>query len=429
MTENFTKDKLNRAVLVGLSAHSLTREENATEESMEELKDLLETAGGESVGMVLQQKDSPDPRTFIGQGKVDEVRQLVRTMGADMVIFDNALSPSQQRVLGEELKVGVLDRSALILDIFAQRARTREGRLQVELAQYKYLLPRLIGMWSHLERQEGAIGTRGPGETQLETDRRHIRRKISKLEEELRDVRRVRATQRQRREKNEVPVVAIVGYTNAGKSTLLNKLTGSEIPANNRLFDTLDTTTRTLEISDTCTVLLSDTVGFIRKLPHHLVEAFKATLEELSFADLLLHVIDASNPEWREQAQVVDQLILELGAEQTPRIEVFNKCDKWTGEIRPHGEDIVSISAKTGEGLDKLLEAIGKRLDSGAKRVTIHLPYDKGGILDQLYQEAKVEQVEYAETIDVVAVCPPKTIGQLGPLVEGWQPHKEPWED
>ena len=429
MTENFTKEKTNRAVLVGLSAHSLTREENATEESMEELKDLLETAGGQSVGMVLQQKDSPDPRTFIGQGKVEEVRQLVRTMGADMVIFDNALSPSQQRVLGEELKVGVLDRSALILDIFAQRARTREGRLQVELAQYKYLLPRLIGMWSHLERQEGAIGTRGPGETQLESDRRHIRRKISKLEEELRDVRRVRATQRQRREKNEVPVVAIVGYTNAGKSTLLNKLTGSEIPANNRLFDTLDTTTRTLEISDTCTVLLSDTVGFIRKLPHHLVEAFKATLEELSFADLLLHVIDASNPEWREQAQVVDQLILELGAEQTPRIEVFNKCDKWTGEIRPHGEDIVSISAKTGEGLDKLLEAIGQRLDSGAKRVTIHLPYDKGGILDQLYQEAKVEQVEYTETIDVVAVCTPKTIGQLGPLVEGWQPHKEPWEE
>ncbi len=257
MTQNDLQVKKNRAVLVGLWAHRLSVEENATEETVDELADLLETAGGECVGTVLQSKDSPDPRTFIGEGKVAEVRELVRAMDADMVIFDNSLSPSQQRVLSEELKVAVMDRSALILDIFAQRARTREGRLQVELAQYKYLLPRLLGMWTHLERQEGAIGTRGPGETQLETDRRHIHRKIAKLEDELRDVRRVRATQRERRIKNEVPVVAIVGYTNAGKSTLLNKLTGAEIPANNRLFDTLDTTTRTLEISDTCTVLLS----------------------------------------------------------------------------------------------------------------------------------------------------------------------------
>ncbi len=415
----------NRAVLVGLRAYSLSRDENATEESMEELAALLETAGGESAGIVLQSKDSPDPRTFIGEGKTAEVKDLVQAMDAKMVIFDNALSPSQQRALTQDLGVSVLDRSALILDIFAQRARTREGRLQVELAQYKYLLPRLLGMWKHLERQEGAIGTRGPGETQLESDRRHIRQKISRLEGELKDVRRVRATQRERRIKNEVPVVAIVGYTNAGKSTLLNRLTGAEIPANNRLFDTLDTTTRTLEISDTCTVLLSDTVGFIRKLPHHLVEAFKATLEELEYADLLLHVIDASNPEWPAQAAVVDQLIQELGAEQIPRLEVFNKCDLSLGDILPHGEDRVSISAKTGEGLPQLLQAIGKRLDSGARRVTLHLPYQEGGALERLYQEAKVEKVDYGETIDVVAVCTPRTIGQLKAYVEGWRELEE----
>ena len=412
MTDH-TEDKIDRAVLVGLSAGCLSREENASESSMEELAALLETAGGVCVGTVLQNKDTPDPRTFIGEGKVAEVKGLVQGTGATMVIFDNALSPSQQRVLSDELGVGVLDRSALILDIFAQRARTKEGRLQVELAQYQYLLPRLLGMWTHLERQEGAIGTRGPGETQLETDRRHIHRKIQKPREELEQVRRVRATQRARREKNEVPVVAIVGYTNAGKSTLLNTLTGSDIPANNRLFDTLDTTTRTLEISDTCTVLISDTVGFISKLPHHLVEAFKATLEELSFADLLLHVIDSSNPEWREQAAVVESLIYELGASETPRIDVFNKCDRYHGDILPHGEDIVTVSAKTGEGLDRLRSMIGDRLDAGAHRVTLSLPYDKGGLLDTLYKEAKVESVEYGETILVTAVCTPKLLGQL----------------
>ena len=413
MTENETKQAKNRAVLVGLNAHCLSAEENADDTSMEELADLLETAGGVCVGTVFQNKDAPDPRTFIGEGKAAEVKELVGAMGADMVVVDNPLSPSQQRVLSEELGVQVLDRAALILDIFAQRARTREGRLQVELAQYQYLLPRLLGMWTHLERQEGAIGTRGPGETQLETDRRHIRRKIQKLREELEQVRRVRATQRTRREKNEVPVVAIVGYTNAGKSTLLNALTGSDIPANNRLFDTLDTTTRNLEISDTCTVLVSDTVGFISKLPHHLVEAFKATLEELSFADLLLHVIDASNPEWREQAAVVDALIRELGAEQTPRIEVFNKSDLYRGDIMPHGEDIVSISARTGEGLDRLTSMIGDRLDGGAHRVTLRLPYDQGGVVDMLYREAKVERVEYGETIEVTAVCTAKILGQV----------------
>ena len=225
-------------------------------------------------------------------------------------------------------------------------------------------------------------------------------------------------------------MVAIVGYTNAGKSTLLNALTHAGIPARNRLFDTLDTTTRTLESSDTCTVLLSDTVGFIRKLPHHLVEAFKATLEELAYADLILHVIDASNPEWREQAEVVEALIRQLGAEATPRLEVFNKSDIYVGEIRPHGEDIVSISAKTGEGLDQLLAMIGKRLDTGFYRVTLSVPYDKGGVVDMLYREAKVESVEYGQTIQVVAVCGEKTVGQVREyVIDGWQPSKEFWED
>ncbi len=413
MFEKTEVKEINRAVLAGLNAPCLSREENATDESLDELAALLDTAGGTCLGTVLQNRSAPDPRTFVGEGKAEEIRELVRSLGADIVIFDNPLSPSQQRVLTEELGVTVMDRSALILDIFAKRARTSEGRLQVALAQYKYLLPRLTGMWKHLERQEGAIGTRGPGETQLESDRRHIHRKIAKLEEELKDVRRVRATQRERREKNEVPVVAIVGYTNAGKSTLLNALTGAGIPANNRLFDTLDTTTRTLEISDTCTVLISDTVGFISKLPHQLVDAFKATLEELTFADLLVHVIDASGPNWREQAAVVDRLIQELGAAGTPRLEVFNKCDKFVGDILPHGEDMVSVSAKTGAGLDALLAAIGRRLDAGARRVELRLPYGKGGLLDQLYREARVEKVDYGETIEVTAVCTPRTLGQM----------------
>ena len=286
MTDHITEEKRNRAVLVGLRANSLPREDNASETSLEELEALLETAGGECVGSVLQSREAPEARTFIGEGKVAEVAELVRSQEADLVVFDNELSPSQQRVLTEEVGAQVIDRAGLILDIFAQRARTKEGRLQVELAQYKYLLPRLTGMWGHLVRQTASggkspIGTRGPGETQLETDRRHIRRKIAKLTEDLEEVRRIRAVQRDRREKNEVPVVAIVGYTNAGKSTLLNALTDAGIPARNRLFDTLDTTTRRLRLDETQEVLLSDTVGFIRKLPTHLIEAFKATLEEL----------------------------------------------------------------------------------------------------------------------------------------------------
>ena len=418
-----TDEIRDRVVLVGLNSPVLKREENADEDTMEELAALVSTAGGETAGVVLQNRATPDPRTFIGEGKVLEVQEYCQNVKATMVIFDNDLSPSQMRVLTQMLGIQVLDRCGLILDIFAQRAKTKEGRLQVELAQYKYLLPRLTGMWTHLERQagtsgKGPIGSKGPGETQLATDRRHIHRKIDKLREDLEDVRRVRSTQRQQRRKNEIPVVAIVGYTNAGKSTLLNHLTGAGIPANNRLFDTLDTTSRLLTVSDTLDVVISDTVGFIRKLPHQLVEAFKATLEELEYADLLLHVIDVSNPDWQDQAQVVENLILELGAGELPRINVFNKADCLpVGEIIPHGEDICVISARTGEGVDKLLEMIDKQLDKGSRRVLLHIPYDKGGLLDMLYREAKVENVEYSETIDVTAVCGPRTLGQVEPFI------------
>ena len=405
---------IDRAVLVGLHADCFSKEETATNATLDELEALLETAGGQCTAKVLQNRRTPDSRTFIGAGKAAEIRQLAENTEANMAIFDNTLSPSQIRVLEEILGVTVLDRSALILDIFAQRAKTAEGRLQVELAQDQYLLPRLSGMGTSLSRQGGGIGTRGPGETQLETDRRHIRSRIAKLEEELTQVRQVRAVQRRQRIKNSVPVVALVGYTNAGKSTLLNRLTGAGIPANNRLFDTLDTTSRQWTVSETLSVILSDTVGFIAKLPHHLVDAFRATLEELSFADLLIHVIDASDPERDSHIAVVDKLVEQLAKPGVPIIQCFNKADLVPPEELPVGSNRVAISAKAGSGLPALLDLVEENLNRGQRRGILLFPYAQGGLLEQLHREAQVLSVEYTpDGIQVEAVCGPILYGRL----------------
>ena len=414
MERNFEEKQSERAVLVGLNAACFTLAQTATDETLEELEALLETAGGFCTAKILQNRPSPDPHSFIGEGKAQEVRMLVEATASTMVVFDNELSPGNIRALEEILGVTVLDRSALILDIFAQRAKTKEGRLQVELAQYQYLLPRLSGMGKSLSRQGGGIGTRGPGETKLESDRRHIRERISRLQHELEQVRQVRGVQRERRMKNSVPVVAIVGYTNAGKSTLLNQLTGAGIPANNRLFDTLDTTSRQLTVSDNLDVILSDTVGFIAKLPHHLVDAFRATLEELEYADLLLHVIDASDPSREEHIEVVDRLIAKLAKPDTPVLRCYNKADLVSREDVPVGEDVVAISAKRGFGMDRLLSAIEKALGHSRHHITVTLPYSMGGMVQTLHDNAKVYRVDYTgEGIAVDTVVDDILYGRL----------------
>ena len=409
MNESQEKEK---AILVGLSCPVFKPGEAADEATLAELEALVETAGGEPVASVLQNRPAPDARTFIGEGKCEEIRALADAHEAALIIFDNELSPSQMHNLESLTGCTVLDRSALILDIFAQRARTGEGKLQVELAQYQYILPRLSGLGRAMSRLGGGIGTRGPGESKLESDRRHIRRRIDKLRGELERVRQVRAVQRRQRKKTELPLAAIVGYTNAGKSTLLNRLTGAGVEANDRLFDTLDPTTRKKRISDTQEVLLSDTVGFIRKLPHHLVSAFKATLEELQFADILLHVVDISDPEWEIQAETVDKVIGQLGAGHIPRVMVYNKADKC--ETLPHLTDGVLFSARTGEGTEALLQAMEAALGRGRHEATLLIPYSDGAVLGTLHREAEVKSVEYAESGTLVtAVVDEKTFGRL----------------
>lgn len=362
--ESAYKKERERAVIAGLSAGVMPKEQRSDDDSLDELENLLATAGGVCCGRIFQQRQKPNPRSLLGAGKVEELRMMIAMEDCSLVVFDNELTPSQIRALSIDLGVRVIDRSALILDIFAQRAQTREGRLQVELAQYKYLLPRLTGMWTHLDRETASggkspIGTRGTGETQLESDRRYISHRIEKLEKELQQVRKSRATRRSRRQKNGVPLIALVGYTNAGKSTLMNYLTHADIPANDRLFDTLDTTTRRLRLQSGKTLLFSDTVGFIRRLPHHLVEAFQSTLEELSYADVILHVIDPTGAQWQEKAAVAEKLIDRLARLETPRLRVFNKADLLHEEEREllalENPEYIFISARDGIGADALL--------------------------------------------------------------------------
>ena len=414
MESNFEQNVQERAVLVGLNADCFTQEQTANDETLRELEELLQTAGGFCTGKMIQNRHTPDPHSFIGEGKALEVKMLVEATQSTMVIFDNELSPGNIRALEEIIGVTVIDRSALILDIFAQRAKTKEGRLQVELAQYKYLLPRLSGMGASLSRQGGGIGTRGPGETKLETDRRHIRERIDRLEDELEQVRKVRAVQRERRMKNSIPVVAIVGYTNSGKSTLLNQLTGAGIPANNRLFDTLDTTSRQLTVSDNLDVVISDTVGFIAKLPHHLVNAFHATLEELEYADLLLHVIDASDAHLEAHIAVVDKLIAKLARPGTPVLKCYNKADLVYSEDIPVGRNIVAISAKKGMNMDGLLKAIEEALGHARHHVVVCLPYSMGGMVETLHDNAQVKNVDYtANGIEVETILDDILYGRL----------------
>lgn len=382
---------LTRAILIGAD----TGEYDA-ESSMDELAELAQTAGAEELARVIQKREAYEAATVIGEGKLAEVKELCDSLGAELLIFDCELTASQIRNVEDETDVRVIDRTMLILDIFAGRAVSREGKLQVELAQLKYRLPRLMGIGASLSRLGGGIGTRGPGETQLETDRRHIRRRIDKLSAELRELEERRGFTRNRRKKDSVQVGAIVGYTNAGKSTLLNLLTGAGVLAEDKLFATLDPTARSIELPDGRSLLLIDTVGLIRRLPHHLVEAFKSTLEEAASADIIIHVCDAADPEAAEKADVTLKTLADLGAAEIPVVTVLNKCDLLTEHI-PEDSATVKISAKNNQGIDRLLKVIAANLPETAKRMKLLLPYDKAGYTAKLRENGKVFSEEYTE--------------------------------
>lgn len=389
------EENKEKVIIAGLHTGSRDYINDTTDESMRELGELVDTAGGEVVGEMVQNRPMPDSGTYFGEGKLEELKEAVNALEATLVVFDDELSPVQLRNISDILGVRVLDRSMLILDIFAMRARSGEGKLQVELAQLKYQLPRLRGMGLELSRTGGGIGTRGPGETKLESDRRHIRTRIAALEEQIREIKKHRELLRSRRHKDGHITGAIVGYTNAGKSTLLNRLTDAGVFAEDKLFATLDTTSRAITLSDNREIILIDTVGFIRKLPHYLVEAFKSTLEEAADADFVIHVTDASSPEAYNHITVVDEVLKEIGAGGKPVINVYNKCDIENSCVPRNTGKNVFISAKTGQGIQDLLEAIADTAPGKKYERTLVIPYSDGGVLNTLHTNEKVLSEEY----------------------------------
>lgn len=389
------EEKKERVILAGVHTGTVDVLSDTTDETIEELAGLAETAGGEVVGVMVQNKASLESGTYMGEGKLAELAEAVVNMSADCVIFDDELSPVQLKNISDMLGVKVLDRSMLILDIFAMRARSGEGKLQVELAQLKYRLPRLRGMGTVMSRTGAGIGTRGPGETKLETDRRHINKRISALEGDLKEIKRHRDLLRARRKKDNIITAALVGYTNAGKSSLLNMLTDAEVFAEDKLFATLDTTSRAITLEDNRVILLIDTVGFIRKLPHHLIEAFKSTLEEAAEADVLIHVTDVSNPEYETHMRVVESVLNDIGASGKPVINLYNKADL-ANDFIP-AEKGIFISAKTGKGTDEFLTALSDAAPGKKQKMTVIIPYNRGDIVSRLHENEKVLSEEFTE--------------------------------
>lgn len=390
---------IERAILCGVHTGAIDVLSDTTEETIADLERLADTAGAETVGYMIQNKSQIEKATYIGEGKIEELKNACAELEANLVIFDDELSPMQIRNLEDRLNVRVIDRSMLILDIFARHAVTGEGKIQVELAQLKYLLPRLTGMGSKLSRLGGGVGTRGPGETKLETDRRHIYRRIDHLKEELAEVKKHRELLRLRRKKENRYMVAIVGYTNAGKSTLLNQLTGADVLAQDKLFATLDPTIRGLTLSDKREIMLVDTVGFIRKLPHHLIEAFKSTLEEAVYADLLLIVADGADTEVDMHLEIVSRLLADIGAAEKPKMVVFNKSDLIPEDknltVLSGGAPFVEISAKEGTGIDKLLLTLEDLVPGKKKKITLLIPYSKGQIVSEIHANQTVLEENY----------------------------------